>query len=284
MQPSRTILSIAKFENWPNDDLFSIQQVVEEASANYRVVRNNAEAYLLLYVSSGRLIVNQNGIVRTAQPGDTVLLKRHTAHLYYSAGKTPLRILHTTVCGSLCDMLYDALHLQKEYIYRQADCSGQLRAMLDYALRPLPVEQRVAYCCGRLTEAFYILHQSDIKTLLTAEHKRTGRTGAHFIKVVIDRHLDTFYSNAELAALMKCSISTMVKNFQSEYGFTPMAYQARTKITAVKQQLENPNLSIKEISHQLGFCDPSYLSSYFKKHAGITARAYRLQKRNETGK
>lgn len=276
MPQEHIFLSIAKFENWPNNDLFSIQQVVEEANAHYKMVRNHAEAYVLLYVCSGQLIINQNGIDFTAQPGDTVLLKRHTAHFYYSAGKTPLRILHTTVCGVLCDMLYDLLELNRECVYRKADSSRQLKAMLAYALRPLPVQDRVAYCCGKTAELFYFLHRHIQSHALPAAEMQNKQNDVAFIKVVIDRHLDVFYTNAELAAFLKCSVSTMCKKFKEVYGITPMAYQNRTKIAAVKQQLADPNVSIKEISNQLGFCDPSYLSSYFKKHTGMTAREYRL--------
>lgn len=273
MPSNRIFLSLAPFENWPNNDLFSIQQVVDEACTGYRVARKYAETYVLLYIVSGALTVNQNGIDYTAQAGDTVLLRRHTAHLYYAADARPLHILHTTVCGPFCDDLYDFFGLHKACVYPQTDCSGPLKAMLAYAQRPLPVEDRVTYCCGKIAEAFHLLYRQT----RTAAPAESGQADIRFIQVVIDRHLDMFYSNAALAALMRCSVSTMVKKFKAAYGLTPLAYQDQVKIAAVKRQLETSELSVKQISHQLGFCDPSYLSSYFKRHTGLTARAYRKQ-------
>lgn len=67
------------------------------------------------------------------------------------------------------------------------------------------------------------------------QNQYAGQTTAAFIKVVIDRHLDKFYTNSELALFMKYSVSTMLRQFKKEFGITPMKYQESLKLEEIKK-------------------------------------------------
>ena len=41
------------------------------------------------------------------------------------------------------------------------------------------------------------------------------------------------------------------------------------------QRLLNPDCSITEVAHALGYCDSAHFTHMFKKHQGITPIAYR---------
>jgi AraC family transcriptional activator of pobA len=46
-------------------------------------------------------------------------------------------------------------------------------------------------------------------------------------------------------------------------------------LTEAKRQLVFTNLSVNEIAYSLGFADPSHLSRFFRKNAGMTPQAFR---------
>ena len=102
-----------------------------------------------------------------------------------------------------------------------------------------------------------------------------------YAKVVIDRHIEKFYSNEELAEFLKCSVSAFTKNFKKKYGITPIEYQKQKKIESAKQLLISDTLSVKEIANHLGFCDAAYFSAYFKKYTGLTPKEYKKGEKNE---
>lgn len=264
----RIKISHFEFENWPNDDPFSIQQIVEEHFTALSVKRKNSESYVMAYIFSGVLTVNDRGVDFTAEAGDTVFLKRHTSHLYYSSVGEGVHWIQTTFCGKYFDALCQVLKTEGECVFKNTDIGNQLRKMLEYSKLNQPLFNKIAYCCGKLSEALYIL--SDKRS-----QYYPYENGISFVKVVIDRHLDIFYSNRQLAEFMRISESALVRKFKAEYGITPRVYQENIKLDAAKQRLEATDLSVKEISDTFGFCDATYFSTRFKKRFGISPKQIR---------
>lgn len=262
-----------KFENWPNDNLFSIQHVIEESFTRINVKKPNAECYQIIYVFSGSLNIISNGISYTANAGDTAFLEKNSVQQYYSDG--PIHIIFTNFCGPLSEEITDCLKSASKPVYQSFN-SGEFLRDIIYRCRKEPeIKTRIAYSIGKITNILYSMYETGIIIPEKGENQYAGQTTAAFIKVVIDRHLDKFYTNSELALFMKCSVSTMLRQFKKEFGITPMKYQESLKLEEIKKRLKSSPYSIKEISQQLGFCEQSYLSSFFKKHAGISAKEYR---------
>ena len=267
---NRIKISHFKFENWPNDDPFSIQQIGEEHFADFTVKRKNSESYVMAYIFSGVLTVNDRGVDFIAEAGDTVFLKRHTSHLYYSSGGEGVHWIQTTFCGKYFDALCQVLKTEGGCVFKNTDIGNQLRKMLEYSKSNQPLFNKIAYCCGKLSEALYILSEK-------RSQYYPYENGISFVKVVIDRHLDIFYSNRRLAEFMRMSESSMVRKFKDAYGITPQSYQENVKLDAAKQRLETTDLSVKEISAAFGFCDATYFSTRFKKRFGISPKQVRLK-------
>ena len=58
-------------------------------------------------------------------------------------------------------------------------------------------------------------------------------------------------------------------------GYSPLAYQTRLRIERAKDLLRNTSLRVSEIAAQIGYQNPMYFSSTFKKHTGMTPLEYR---------
>lgn len=64
--------------------------------------------------------------------------------------------------------------------------------------------------------------------------------------------------------------------FTALEGKSINSFQQNIKIERIKELLEYDELSIGQIADDLGFGNPAYLSTAFKKHTGITPSQYRL--------
>lgn len=275
MKKESLIISQCFFENWPNDNPFSIQQITNASRTNRKVERKYSESYALEYIISGEMEVYDGGVVTVASAGDTILLRRHTPHSYGDVYNKNVHAIHTTFCGSMCDLLYENYGLSAKTVYKGVDVSKQLKAMLDFSLKNKDIDEKTAYCSGVITEIFYKLYLSCVGD----EAKISGTVA--YAKVVIDRHIENFSSNEELAGLLKCSVSSLTRGFKKKYGVTPIEYQKQKKIESAKQLLISDTLSVKEIANHLGFCDAAYFSAYFKKYTGLTPKEYKKGEKDE---
>lgn len=74
--------------------------------------------------------------------------------------------------------------------------------------------------------------------------------------------------------------SSLSKLFSGCEGHTIESYAIAQRIERVKELLENPALSLKQIAFQMGYSSTAYLSAQFKSQAGITPTAYRKMRPN----
>ena len=82
-------------------------------------------------------------------------------------------------------------------------------------------------------------------------------------------------SGEQIANAVGISPSSLHKRFKAETGMSLGAYQDDLIFNRAKQLLAQRQLSIKEVSQQLGFCDQYYFSRRFKAKTGVTPSNYR---------
>jgi AraC-like DNA-binding protein len=82
-------------------------------------------------------------------------------------------------------------------------------------------------------------------------------------------------SGEQIAQAIFVSPSRLYKRFKAETGLSLGAYQDKLIFHQATLLLAERNLSLKEISQHLGFCDQYYFSRRFKAQMGITPSRYR---------
>jgi AraC-like DNA-binding protein len=85
----------------------------------------------------------------------------------------------------------------------------------------------------------------------------------------------------KLADELKINYSLFRKAFKKYTGLSPMQYHASLRIKQAIHLLTNTDLSVKEISFNLGFCSVFYFSKLFKEKTNRTPSEYRRGMRNE---
>lgn len=99
------------------------------------------------------------------------------------------------------------------------------------------------------------------------------------IKKLIYSHPEKFFHNTELAQMMNVSVKTAENKFKAMFGTTIHQYILDFKIKEAISCFEMfPEMSIKEISYNLGFYDEYHFSKQFKKIMGVSPNSYKNKK------
>jgi AraC family transcriptional regulator, arabinose operon regulatory protein len=79
----------------------------------------------------------------------------------------------------------------------------------------------------------------------------------------------------EVAAFCGLSRTQLAYLFKHQVGIGPIAFQNEQRITQSKQMLGMSFLSVKQIAFELGFKNPKYFSTCFRRITGVNPRQYR---------
>lgn len=123
--------------------------------------------------------------------------------------------------------------------------------------------------------AHLIRHYCDRK-LLPRQHPQIFFEGnLHSIVDYIHGHLDEDLSLNSLANMVQMSSFSLARAFKRSSGITLHQYIIQCRIHKAKQLLANSELSILEISLQVGFQTHSHFTNVFRRLTGITPSQFR---------
>ena len=97
------------------------------------------------------------------------------------------------------------------------------------------------------------------------------------LKKVINLHQYQNLSIEKLATLCGLSVSSFKREFREIYNDSPGNYLNLKKIEKAKELLQVSDLSVSEISYEIGFNDPYYFTRIFKKKEGLPPSTSRQQ-------
>lgn len=90
----------------------------------------------------------------------------------------------------------------------------------------------------------------------------------------IEEHISEQISVEELARLVFLHPNYFIGYFKNIVGYAPTQYINIRKLERAKTLLENADIQISEVAHQVGLQN-HYLSRIFKQHTGLTPKRYR---------
>ena len=79
----------------------------------------------------------------------------------------------------------------------------------------------------------------------------------------------------QLAAVCQMSLPRFYPKFKAEFGITPVEYINQYRITRSIVLLMNSNITVEDVSEQVGFESASYFRRVFKKTTGCSPRDFR---------
>ncbi len=174
-------------------------------------------------------------------------------HYFYNT-ETPSYLQLTE--GQLATCVEKLGEIQHEIKNLQPDSTHLLRALLYYQLINLNRWYAQQY---QLNEMLY------------------KETEVLRFKQLLEQHIGQKQRVHEYAAMLGVSPSHLNKLLKRYFNKSSSALIKERLIIEIKRQLLFTDLSITEISHALGFSDPSNFNRFFLQQAQLTPKEYRLQ-------
>lgn len=94
-------------------------------------------------------------------------------------------------------------------------------------------------------------------------------------KNIIDNNLQGILSVKELASVLNTSVYKLQKGFKNFTGDTVYEYIKRARIERAEYLLENTDMSIIQITNEIGYENPSKFANLFKRYNDVTPLKYR---------
>jgi transcriptional regulator GlxA family with amidase domain len=91
----------------------------------------------------------------------------------------------------------------------------------------------------------------------------------------LDRHYAGDVSLESLAAMVGMSTRNFARRFKLAAGQKPLEYLQSLRVAAAKHLLENDRETVQQISCNVGYDDPLFFRTLFKRHTGLSPNEYR---------
>jgi AraC-like DNA-binding protein len=115
------------------------------------------------------------------------------------------------------------------------------------------------------------LAQSKFRRLPSGRHRALERAMDH-----LENHLADPIGRSRLAEHARISESHLSRLFAAAYGMGIVAYIESRRLEWAERLLRTSSFTVTDVALQVGFNDPLYFSSRFKKKYGRSPRAYRV--------
>ncbi len=118
-----------------------------------------------------------------------------------------------------------------------------------------------------------------MKPSLVSHQKQVASTPHESVRVArrfLDRHYNTPITIQQLSREAALSPYHFIRVFQRVYKVTPHQYLVQQRISKAKELLRTTDISITDICFSIGFESLGSFSALFRKVAGISPSAYRL--------
>jgi AraC-like DNA-binding protein len=112
---------------------------------------------------------------------------------------------------------------------------------------------------------------------------KDGKEGiAEVAKRIINANFTSTECRVEkIAEIVDISRSQLYRAFMDKFGASPKAYIDTMRIDYAKKLLTRSNMTVSEISYSVGFCEPLYFSTAFRKASKMSPSEFRKKYKTE---
>lgn len=202
-----------------------------------------------------------------------IFIPAHIPHSYKKTSKN--WVTHwVTFNGEHIDEIFHMLHLTSIEIIPLKDSASQLRKLENIFYLATGNYPKNAFKISTLLysnlEKIYSLHTN--APLTNVDHKD------NLVDIVLE-YIDQYYMMEltinEIAKFIHISPQYLCRLFKQQLKLRPFEYINQVRINKSKSMLlKTPTPKIENVSHAVGFANPSYYTAIFKKVEKITPREF----------
>lgn len=269
------------FKDYP----FFIENGVLSQYPNYSAITHWHEDLEFIVILSGHMIFNVNGILISLTPGNGIMINSRQFHHGYSDDLTEcificIRLHPLLLC---INELYERNYVipiitNTEHPYQLLDQNVPWQNQIIAFIRNMQKKEEQTDAILEIQPMIFslwtLLYQNFPKQERT--HTHTNRQLGTVKKMLsyIQAHYKETISLNQIAAAGNICKSSCSALFQKYLQQTPVTYLTEYRLNKSIDLLLDSDLSITEVSFEVGFGNPSYYSETFRKYFNCTPREY----------
>jgi AraC-like DNA-binding protein/mannose-6-phosphate isomerase-like protein (cupin superfamily) len=278
---------------YPFDSAFPIDVSFHKASGPRLVRLNRHEFFEIIYIYSGKTNIQVRDRILPAKTGDLVVIGPNLYHRIFDKANEDLKLVSMNfqpeivrsgkVAGEeeyyLSPFLYQGADFA-HVISRSENLSREVFDLIVKIHRELPALTLLNRMAIRtyLKMILFLLFKHYSKRFGSAEMLDRERINLQRLQPVFDLLEHSFAQPIKVrdaARVCAMSSSHFMRFFKVTVGQTFCSYVTSFRIAKAQYMLMNQEVSIAEISQQVGFCSQSYFGEVFRELVGTTPRTYR---------
>ena len=249
-------------------------------SAHYHFCEreNGAPEHILILCVAGSGWYEINGVRGNLNPNEALLIPGNTPHIYGASDSLPWSIHWVHFIGSSADFFASQLPKGEYVLSVHPEATERLRQLFSECSDSLAtnfVLPRMLYASQalhHLLASVFFNNRSFSPTLQTSRFHKLDST-LTFLQKNVHRALTL----SELADHAHLSVPHFSRLFKEQTGFAPIDFFIHLKIQEANRLLLISDMTVREISYELGYEDPYYFSRLFKRIMGMSPTQYREQ-------
>ena len=270
-----------------SEDIVDLEKpLLVTAAGNYRIhtlqvldtVRPTGRRdYQLLFVNSGKLYLEENGVEHAISKGNMLLFRPEEPQIYHIRAKDKTETYWVHFTGSEVEALLARYDMPKGKTVFFTGISPDYGWLFRQMIRELQLcrANYTDFLNMSLRQIFLVINRfiKEDTALDSDALNEVERAMHHFNE---SYHLPL--SVREYAATRHMGECWFNRIFKQVAKITPMQYIIGLRIANATNLLENTTHSVAKIAKSVGYDDPYYFSRLFKKHTGLSPAAYRKKR------
>jgi AraC family transcriptional regulator of arabinose operon len=249
------------------------------APGNWCWRESGIDDWLIAYTRGGRPRFRWEGGELFAEPGSIVLIRPGARHDYgLEPGDEPWDCLWAVFRPWphwLDSLRWPEVWPGTMYLsLRDRSVHDAVLAKLDqmhrYATGALPQGRMLAM--NALEAALLLCEPANPLRAVSRQDRRVRRAVEY-----ICRNLAEPLDAPALAGVAGVSVPQLVRLFRRTLGMSPMQYVEHQRIGRAREMLQFTSMSIQEVAAEVGYDDPFYFSTRFRRATGLSPRRFRMQ-------
>ncbi len=261
-----------------------------EFPENYYTHTDSHPFMELIFVSSGKLLINSDNFNGVLQKNELLIHKANESHALKTVEKNSPTVI---IIGFTCDggnfnrFCATPTTLDDNDVKKLAEIVKEGRNVFappydvpKYDMKkkknaPFGAEQLLR----NLLEYFLIsIMRKYTESTLSEEVVVSDKVNAAEIIAYIDDNYKEKITLDELAFIFRTNRSTLCKVFKANTGKTITEYVSDKKLLSAKKKIKETDKTLTEIAEELNFESIHYFTRFFKKKTGVSPNEYRKSK------
>ena len=229
-----------------------------------------------LYVISGngRYVDVESGKEYQVRPGCVVQRMPGVAHhSYIDKGEDWLEF-YFCAGARVFDMLTKMKMVTDEPVFFVGESNDIFRRLVEY----IELFERTD---NAHSEKLVVEFQKLLCYLNSCPLNSESELWANEVVNVLSKNYRVGTTSEEIAVLCGMGYEALRKRFRNVFGCSLEQYRIQLRINAAKSMILDKNMSVKEISAELGYCDPYAFSKQFKQQVGVSPQKFKTEWKNK---